>query len=116
MITVFVIDADPAVRLTAKRILEAAGFTVIAVADAASALDRLAALRADLVICDIDAAGPTGEAAVNAIGDVDLSAQMLVLFPKPSRYGGHAPLRAERAREAVYSERGADKGAAFAGW
>jgi len=91
MITVFVIDADPAVRLTAKRILEAAGFTVIAVADAASALDRLAALRADLVICDIDAAGPTGEAAVNAIGDVDPSAQMLVLFPKHRDTAGMLP-------------------------
>src|SRR5437868_15532217 len=95
MITVFVIDADPAVRLTAKRILEAAGFTVIAVADAASALDRLAALRANLVICDIDAAGPTGEAAVDAIGDVDPPAQILVLFPKHRDTAGVRPYMRE---------------------
>src|SRR5207248_11638826 len=91
MITVLVIDADPAVRLTAKRILEAAGFTVIAVADAASALDRLAALRADLVICDIDAAGPTREAAPDAVRGVGPSAQLLLLLPKHRDTAGPAP-------------------------
>ena len=82
MITVFVIDADPAVRLTARRVLEAAGFTVISVPSAAAALNRLEVLRADLVICDMDAPGPDGTTAVVALRGVDPLAQMLVLFPK----------------------------------
>src|SRR5258708_16838696 len=53
MITILVIDADPAVRLVARRVLERAGVTVIAAADRGSALARLASLKVDLVICDI---------------------------------------------------------------
>jgi len=82
MITVFVIDRDPAVRLTARRVLESAGFTVIAVADAAAALARLAGLRADLVVCDIDALAPDGRPVISTIADLDPAAQILTLFPK----------------------------------
>jgi CheY-like chemotaxis protein len=91
MITILVIDADPAVRLTARRVLEAAGFTVIAVGDAASALDRLAVLRADLVICDMDVRGPDGRPAIDAIGDLDPSAYILTLFPKHRDTAGMLP-------------------------
>ena len=50
MITVLVIDADPVVRLVARRVLEPAGFTPIAVADASAALARLAVVRTDLFL------------------------------------------------------------------
>src|SRR5260370_20665557 len=53
MMDIEVIDADPAVRLVARRVLERAGVTVIAAADRGSALARLASLKVDLVICDI---------------------------------------------------------------
>ena len=68
MVTVLVIDADPAVRLAVKSVLEPAGLTVIGVADAAAALERLAVLRADLVICDIDPSAPDTEPGISAIG------------------------------------------------
>ena len=82
MITVLVIDPDPAVRLAARRVLEPAGFTLMAVADTTAALARLAVVRADLVICDVDALAPAGTPAINAITEVDPSAQILILFMK----------------------------------
>src|SRR5580704_11842946 len=54
MITVLVIDGDPAVRLTAKRVLERAGFAVFAAANMSAALRPLGSLKMDLVICEID--------------------------------------------------------------
>jgi DNA-binding response OmpR family regulator len=81
MITILVIDADPAVRLTARRVLERAGFTVIAAADRRSALARLASLKADLVICDIGEdrnGGPT----LRELGSWDSGMRMLVLSHK----------------------------------
>lgn len=82
MITILVVDADPAVRLTARRVLETAGFTVISVANASAALHRLESLRADLVICDINMAGAEGATAIDTIRSVDPLAQILVLFSK----------------------------------
>jgi CheY-like chemotaxis protein len=91
MITVFVIDRDPAVRLAARRVLEPAGFTVVAAADAAAALARLAVLRADLVVCDIDALAPDGRPVISAIADLDPAAQILALFPKHRDTAGMLP-------------------------
>jgi DNA-binding response OmpR family regulator len=91
VITVVVIDADPAVRLAARRVLEPAGFTLIAVADAAAALARLSVLRADLVICGVDAFAPDGRPAISAIADLDPSAPILVLFPKERDTAGMLP-------------------------
>lgn len=82
IVTVLVIDSDPAVRLAAKSVLEAAGLTVIRVADAAAAFERLAVLRADLVICDIDASTPDGRLAISAIAEIDPSARILTLVTK----------------------------------
>ncbi|MBV8495087.1 MAG: response regulator [Alphaproteobacteria bacterium] len=82
MITILVIDADPAVRLAARRVLEAAGFTVISVPNASAALHRLETLRADLVICDISMPGPEGASAIDAIRGVDPLAHILGLFAK----------------------------------
>src|SRR5215212_3823087 len=81
MITILVIDADPAVRLTARRVLERAGFIVIATADRRSALARLASLKADLLICDIGEernGGPT----LRELGSSDPGMRMLVLSHK----------------------------------
>ena len=91
MITVLVIDADPVVRLVARRVLEPAGFTPIAVADASAALARLAVVRTDLVICDVDALARDGSPAINAITDTDPSAQHLILFPKQGDTPGMVP-------------------------
>ena len=91
MITVFVIDRDPAVRLAARRVLEPAGFTVITVAEGAAALARLAVLRADLVVCDIDALAPDGRPVISAIADLDPAAQILTLFPKTRDRAGMLP-------------------------
>ena len=82
--TVLIIDADPAVRLAATRVLERAGFTLIAVADTSAALAWLAVVSADLVICDLEALAPTGTSAIDAITDIDPSVQILTLFTKQS--------------------------------
>jgi len=81
MITILVIDADPAVRLTARRVLERAGFIVIAAADRRSALARLTSLKADLLVCDIGEdrnGGPT----LRELGSSDADMRMLVLSHK----------------------------------
>jgi CheY-like chemotaxis protein len=82
MVTVLVIDADPAVRLAVKSVLEPADLTVIAVAEAAAALERLAVLRVDLIICDVAASTPDGKPATSAIADIDPSAPIMTLVPK----------------------------------
>jgi CheY-like chemotaxis protein len=81
MITILVIDADPAVRLTTRRVLERAGFTVIAAADRRSALARLASLKVDLVICDIGEER-SGGPSLRDIGSSDPGMRMLVLSRK----------------------------------
>jgi len=91
MITVLVIDADPAMRLAARRVLEPAGITLIAVADVSTAIARLAVVRADLVICDVDALAPDGTPAINVIAEIDPSMQILELFPKPRDTAGSLP-------------------------
>jgi len=82
MITVLVVDGDPAVGLTIRRVLERAGFAVIAVPDGPTALRRLASLKMDLVICEIEMPGPAGEAAIAEIGRADPAARILALSRK----------------------------------
>jgi DNA-binding response OmpR family regulator len=89
MITILVIDADPAVRLTARRVLERAGFTVIAAADRRSALARLASLKADLVICDIGEKR-NGGPSLRELGGSDPGMRMLVLSRKDLSSAGAA--------------------------
>ena len=81
MITVLVIDGDPAVRLTAKRVLERAGFAVFAAADMSAALRPLGSLKMDLVICQIDM---LGAGAVDAIAELvtDPAVRVLALSDK----------------------------------
>src|SRR5439155_25874016 len=94
MVTVLVIDADPAVRLAVKSVLEPADLTVIAVAEAAAALERLAVLRVDLIICDVAASTPDGKPATSPIADIDPSARIMTLVPKqPDAAGMSACLR-----------------------
>jgi DNA-binding NarL/FixJ family response regulator len=88
MITILVIDADPLVRLRAKHVLDAAGFTVIAVADAGSALNLLASLKADLVICELALPGPESASDIATIAEVDPGLRVLRLFPKDRDAGG----------------------------
>ena len=82
MITVLVVDGDPVVGLTIRRVLERAGFAVIAVPDGPTALRRLASLKMDLVICEIEMPGPAGEAAIAEIGRADPAARILALSHK----------------------------------
>jgi CheY-like chemotaxis protein len=81
MITILVLDADPAVRLTARRVLEHAGFTVITAADRHSALAWLASLMVDLVICDIGEDRSTAPMLRDS-GNSDPGMRMLVLSRK----------------------------------
>ena len=64
MITVLVIDGDPTVRLTVKRVLERAGFAVFTAADMSAALRPLGSLKMDLVICQIDMLGAGAKDAI----------------------------------------------------
>ena len=91
MITILVIDADPTVRLIARRVLERAGCTVIAAADRGSALTRLASLKVDLLICDIGE-DQNGGPSLRDLGSSDPGMRMLVLSRKdlssPAESGG----------------------------
>jgi CheY-like chemotaxis protein len=107
--TVLVIDADPTVRLAATRVLEPAGFTVMAAADVAAALAWLAVVSADLAICNVEALAPTGTSAMDAITDIDPSVQILTLFHEAARYRGHATSRRKRTGETVHPERVASR-------
>src|SRR3984893_9420527 len=82
MRTGLVVDGDLAVGLTIRRVLERAGFAVIAVPDGPTALRRLASLKMDLVICEIEMPGPAGEAAIAEIGRADPAARILALSHK----------------------------------
>jgi CheY-like chemotaxis protein len=81
MITILVIDADPTVRLIARRVLERAGCTVIAAADRGSALTRLASLKVDVLICDIGE-DQNGGPSLRDLGSSDPGMRMLVLSRK----------------------------------
>ena len=82
MITVLVIDGDPAVRLTAKRVLERAGFAVFAAADMSAALRPLGSLKMDLVICEIDMLGAGAADAIAELVGADPTVRVLALSDK----------------------------------
>ena len=82
MITALVIDGDPAVRLTAKRVLERAGFAVFAAADMSAALRPLGSLKMDLVICEIDMLGAGVADAIVELDRNDPAARILALLDK----------------------------------
>jgi len=56
MVTIHIIDRDPAMRLAARRALEAAGFAVSDAEDAANEISS----RPDLVIADLTATSAAG--------------------------------------------------------
>lgn len=68
MVTIHIIDRDPAVRLAARRALEPAGFAVSEAADATASMPPCP----DLVIADLSAAGFAAP-RVLAIGDDGLA-------------------------------------------
>jgi len=82
MITVLVIDGDPAVRLTVKRVLERAGFAVFAAADMSAALRPLGSLKMDLVICEIDMLGAGAADAIAELVGADPAVRVLALLDK----------------------------------
>jgi CheY-like chemotaxis protein len=82
MITVLVIDGDPAVRLTAKRVLERAGFALFAAADMSAALRPLGSLKMDLVICEIDMLRAGAADAIAELVGADPAVRVLALSDK----------------------------------
>jgi DNA-binding response OmpR family regulator len=90
MITVLVIDGDPAVRLTIRRVLERAGFAVFTAADMSAALRPLGSLKMDLVICQIDL---LGAGAADAIAElvIDPATPILALSDKDDAIPAAAP-------------------------
>src|ERR1700730_14388991 len=112
MRTGLVVDGDLAVGLTIRRVLERAGFAVIAVPDGPTALRRLASLKMDLVICEIEMPGPAGEAAIVEIGRADPAARILALSHKECRDRQSRSGCAQRAGQRRVSERVSDLEAA----
>ena len=82
MITVLVLDGDPAVRLTVKRVLERAGFAVFAAADMSAALRPLGSLKMDLVICEVDMLGAGAADAIAELVGADPAVRVLALLDK----------------------------------
>jgi CheY-like chemotaxis protein len=60
MAQVLVVDDNPALRLVARAMLEAAGHEVAEAGSGAEALDALRGRRADVVLCDLSLPGMDG--------------------------------------------------------
>ena len=60
MTRVIVVDDDALVRITARALLEAAGFDVVEIADGASAIQVVRTVGGDLVLCDLFMPGVDG--------------------------------------------------------
>lgn len=96
MITVLVIDADPAVRLAVRRVLEPIGVTLLAVANS-----RPRSLGSSwsgrIWLSATSTRSPrTACRRSHAIADIDASAQKLILFPEQRDTPGYAPLRRKK--------------------
>jgi DNA-binding NarL/FixJ family response regulator len=69
--TVLIVDDHPTFRRFARRLLEAAGFTVVGEAcDGAEAVARARALRPELVLLDVVLPGPDGFAVAEELARI----------------------------------------------
>lgn len=89
---VLVVDDEPFVRAAVRRVLEAGGAHVEEAADAASALERLAASPVDVVIVDIIMPGMDGVQFIRALRGLQPDAHIVAISGGGNfEVGGYKP-------------------------
>jgi len=94
---VVVEDNEPIARLIREVLNEVPGYGAVALADSALAPELIAAVRADLVILDIDLPGLSGLELYDRLRDRPETAEIPVLFMSAAAH------RDELARRGVYA-------------
>jgi DNA-binding response OmpR family regulator len=69
MSTILIIEDDEQERVTLKKVLEIAGYAVLAAADGASGIEMARSSSPDLILCDIDMPGLSGFQTLKALKD-----------------------------------------------
>ena len=67
MSTILIIEDDEQQRVTLKKVLEIAGYTVLAAADGTSGIEMARSSAPDLILCDIDMPGLNGFQTLKAL-------------------------------------------------
>lgn len=78
-LTILVIDDDPAMRLSCRKILAKSGFSVETFEDGAQGLEGVARLKPALVIVDLKMPGISGMEVVSRVHDIDASTVIIVI-------------------------------------
>ena len=69
MSTILIIEDDEQQRVILKKVLEIAGYTVLAAADGTSGIEMARSSAPDLILCDIDMPGLSGFQTLKALKD-----------------------------------------------
>lgn len=69
MSTILIIEDDEQQRVTLKKVLEIAGYAVLAAADGTSGIEMARSSAPDLILCDIDMPGLSGFQTLKALKD-----------------------------------------------
>lgn len=79
MASILVIDDDPLVRTTLRKVLERAGHQVVEAADGIQGLDQYRAHRADVVVTDIIMPDKEGIATIMDLRRVDPAVKIIAI-------------------------------------
>ena len=80
LLTVYIVDDDPAMRLLAVRILESSGLPLRIVGEAGdgmTAIEEILALRPDIVLCDVMMPGVSGPEVVTAVRETEADQEFI---------------------------------------
>jgi len=80
MSTILIIEDDEQQRVTLKKVLEIAGYVVLAAADGTSGIEMARSSAPDLILCDIDMPGFSGFQTLKALKDDERTVGLPFVF------------------------------------
>lgn len=80
MSTILIIEDDEQQRVTLKKVLEIAGYAVLAAADGTSGIEMARSSAPDLILCDIDMPGLSGFQTLKALKDDERTVGLPFVF------------------------------------
>jgi DNA-binding response OmpR family regulator len=80
MSTILIIEDDEQQRVTLKKVLEIAGYAVLAAADGTSGIEMARSSAPDLILCDIDMPGLNGFQTLKALKDDERTVGLPFVF------------------------------------
>jgi len=80
MSTILIIEDDEQQRVTLKKVLEIAGYAVLAAADGTSGIEMARSSAPDLILCDIDMPGLSGFQTLKALKDDERTKDLPFVF------------------------------------